>query len=314
MLVSSIAIIKLALISLFGFFLYRRKIVSDTTLKFLSSFVINWSVPFLFFSHLISQAQIVVNHNLGTFLFLSLVIFLVGFLIGLALTWRKDSKFKKEIISLISFQNSGYLPMNIAVFLFLGKTRETFLVYTFLYLLGFNIIIWSLGSFLIFKEKKQKLKLKSLLNPPAVSTLLALLFIYTNTAKFLPALIIEPMKMVGETTFVISMIVLGCFLGKINLDQIRHRFYDMLVPSLVRLLLIPCIFFIVLLKLKITSLLGTFLIIQAAMPCAVSLPIIAQIWSADSELISQGVFLSHLMGILTVPIWFYIMASSGFTF
>jgi len=43
--------------------------------------------------------------------------------------------------------------------------------------------------------------------------------------------------------------------------------------------------------------------LQAAMPSAVSLPIVADLNGADSEFVSQGVFFTHILSIFTIPLW-----------
>jgi predicted permease len=49
------------------------------------------------------------------------------------------------------------------------------------------------------------------------------------------------------------------------------------------------------------------------MPSAASLPIVAQIYKADNNFISQGVFLTHLFSIFTIPIWFSLWEIAGFS-
>jgi predicted permease len=53
----------------------------------------------------------------------------------------------------------------------------------------------------------------------------------------------------------------------------------------------------------ISSFLGLFIVMQAAMPSAVSLPLLANLRKADSEFISQSVLFTHIISIVTVPLW-----------
>ena len=114
----SLAVIKLTLITLFGFSLYKKRVINDAVLHFLTFFIINFTVPFLIFSHLIEKSAIVRSYSLTLFLVISSSIFLSGYLLGLVFSLTKKSRFKNEFRSLIAFQNSGYLPLNIAFFLF----------------------------------------------------------------------------------------------------------------------------------------------------------------------------------------------------
>ena len=312
--VVSLAVIRLFLITFLGFYLYKKKSIKKEVLDFLTSFVINFTIPSLIFSHLIENFLPGQRLSLGFFILLSILIFFMGFLLAFIFSFKRKNKFRGEFISLVSFQNGGYLPINLAFFLFSASQREEFLNYIFLYILGYNVIMWSVGSFFIFKKKGESFKFKSIFTSPVISTVLALSFVYTNTARFVPSLILVPIKMIGDTSFVLSMIILGCWLAQISLSGLYKRLFIIGGASFLKLMALPCIFLLVVVKLKIFSLLGLFIILQAAMPSAVSLPIIASLRKADSEFVSQGVLLTHLLSIFTIPLWLGLyLKFSGFT-
>jgi len=299
----ALAIIKLSFISLLGFFLYKRNILGEESLRFLTFFIINLTVPFLFFSHLIQKSDLVLGSNLGIFIAISIGIFILGYFLGIVFSFLAKKDIRKEFISTISFQNSGYLPMSIAFFLFPQAIRQEFLVYIVLYLLGFNIIMWSAGSYLIFRKKNEKFKVKTIFTPPIVGTIFALLLIYTRTSGFVPEVILSPLKLVGESSFMLSALVLGCWLAKIDLKNISERFFVLVVVGFLKLLVIPFLFFMILAKFNVFSILGLFIMFEASMPSAVSLPIVANLRQADSEFVSQGVFFTHILSIVTIPLW-----------
>jgi predicted permease len=203
----------------------------------------------------------------------------------------------------VRFQNCGYLPLNLAFFLFAEPLREQFIIYTFLYILGFDIIFWSVGSFFIFRQKGESFSFKSLFTPPIIGIILALLLVYARLSHFMPQVIIGPLKMIGDTSFVLSMLILGCLLAKADIKGFYRNIAIIFQASMLRLVLLPLIFLIVVLKMDISSLLGFFIIVQAAMPSAVSLPLLANLRKADSEFISQSVLFTHIFSIVTVPLW-----------
>ncbi len=310
----SLTVIKLSLIALFGFYLYKRKVITDKALTVLTSLTINFTVPFLIFSRLIQNSETVLASSLSLFILISVSMFLVGSFLAAVACLGKKHGFKEEFVSLVSFQNAGYLPMNIAFFLFPAGVREKFLVYVFLYLLGFNILMWSLGSFLIFKKRRESFRFKSILTPPIVSTLIALLLVYTNSARFIPKLILDPLAMIGDISFVVSLIILGGWLARIKLKGFSKQLLLIAEASLLKLVAMPLLFIIGLCYFKLFSLLGLFIALEAAMPSAVSLPIIAHLRKADSEFVSQGVFFSHILGIITIPFWLGLLQALGFSF
>lgn len=297
------AIIKIAAVALLGYYLYKKSIIDAKVLDFLTFFVINFSVPFLAFSHITQGLKPANNPPLTVFILLSIAIFAVSLFLGFIFSFKRKHGLKKEFISVVSFQNCGYLPLNLAFFLFPANLRDDFIIYTFLYILGFDIIMWSVGSFFIFRKKGEKFSHKSLLTPPIIATVAALGLVYANAAKVLPQIIISPMKMVGETSFVLSAIILGCWLAKADIRGLYKNIFIILQASLLKLILLPLIFMITVLKMEIFSLFGFFVILQASMPSAVSLPIVADLRNADSEFISQSVLFTHIFSIFTVPFW-----------
>ncbi len=272
-------------------------------LDFLAFLLINFSLPFLAFSRIIENFKVAEAPSLGIFLLISLAIFMGGLFLGLAFPLGKEKQLKREFISMVSFQNCGYLPLNIAIFLFSGKLQERMIIYTFLYILGFDMIMWSVGSFYIFKRKEERFNFKSLFTPPIVGTLLGLLLVSTNLKRFFPTLLLTPLKMIGEVSFVLSMLVLGGWLARVELVGFFQRFFLLLEASFLKLVVLPLFFLILLGYFKVSSLLGFFIILQASMPSAVSLPIVVNLRKADSVFVSQGVFLTHLFSILSVPFW-----------
>jgi predicted permease len=297
------AIVKITLIALLGYYLYKKNFVDEKILNFLIFFVINFAVPFLAFSHIIENLQPTAKPPLTVFIFLSIVIFFSSLAVATIFSFRKKHQLKREFISVVSFQNCGYLPLNLALFMFERPLREQFITYTFLYILGFDIIFWSVGSFFIFRKKDEVFSLKSLFTPPIVGILLALLLVYSRTSRFVPQVIIGPLKMIGDTSFVLSMLILGCLLAKADIKSFYKNIAIIFQASLLRLVLLPLIFLIVILKIDISSLFGFFIIVQAAMPSAVSLPLLADLKKADSEFISQSVLFTHIFSIVTVPFW-----------
>ena len=97
------AIIKLLLIIFLGFFLYRKKILTQEALKFLTFFVVNITVPFLIFTEIIAHLNPENSPPLYKFVLLSISIFSLGVILGII--FSSFSKFPKEFIALVSFQN-----------------------------------------------------------------------------------------------------------------------------------------------------------------------------------------------------------------
>ncbi|MFH1767876.1 MAG: AEC family transporter [Candidatus Omnitrophota bacterium] len=297
-----LAIIKLLLIVSLGFYLKKQQVLKEEGVNFLTFFVINISIPFLIFSNIITNYHREQTPSVWLFILLSIAIFALGLILSILPFFHIKKEFRREYISLASFQNAGYLPMNIAVFLFSPAVRDKFLLYIFLYLLGFNILIWSIGNFFIFKRPNDKFVAKSLFTPPVISIILSLIIVNLGTAKLIPPWVISPIEMVGQTSFVLSMIILGAWLEKCPFSLYVQN-PAALKASVLKLIVIPAVVFLVIYTQKIYSLLGFFLLLQASLPSAVSLPIIADMHGGNSKFISYVVFLTHIISIISVPLW-----------
>jgi predicted permease len=114
---------------------------------------------------------------------------------------------------------------------------------------------------------------------------------------------LSPMKIVGDISFPVSMIVLGAWLAKSRVPRGFSEIKPLLNIAIVKLVVVPALFFVAALKLDIVPFLGLFIVIEASMPSAATMPIIADIHNANSEFTSQGVFFTHLVALVTVPVW-----------
>jgi len=298
-------ILKLIFLAGLGLLLYRKKVLNEDAVKFLTDFLIKICVPCLIFTNLIENLTFDSGPSVLFFVGLSIVIFAAGLVIAIIFNFlAKEGPYRKEIIALLAFQNCGYLPMNIVFFLFPSPQKEKLLTFIFLYILGFNILMWSVGSFFIFKKEKEKFELASLLNPPVIAIIMSIIVKRIFPAIVVPDVIFSPMKMLGQMSFVLSMLVLGAGLSKAGFLRINKKIlFNIISVSGLKLVLIPFLFVVLVAKLKMPVLLGFFVVLEASMPSAASLPIITRWKGADYGFSSQAVFFTHLFSLITVPFW-----------
>ena len=155
----------------------------------------------------------------------------------------------------------------------------------------------------MFKRRGEKFDLNSFLLPPVSGTVAALVVVYCGLSRFFPDVVLSPVRMVGDMTFVLSAIVLGGWLAKVDLRGVQDKIIALTFASVVRLIAVPAIFFLLVVKMHIYSLLGLFIVLTAAMPAAISLPVVVNIKKGDTDFVSQGVFATHVAGIVTIPFW-----------
>ncbi len=302
------AILKIFILILLGGSLAWRKWTNKEVSDFLVNFLVKISVPSLVFSQMLKNSHLFWKYNPFILIGLSLIIFSAGFVLAFPIYGIKRSVPKKEFTMLVAFQNCGYLPMSLSLFLFPQITHQKFLVLIFVYLVGFNILMWSGGVSFLSRRKGEKFKLKYIFTPPVVGVIFSFLIVISGLKKYIPPLIIETASLVGNTTFVLSMVVLGIFLWDERKFLKRNVFKLALLSSALKLIALPGLGLIILNHLSLDPLLKIFIFIQLCMPSAASLPIVSSWAGSNKGFMASGVFLSHILSIFTIPGWLVIFS------
>lgn len=311
---TGLGIIQIVLLGAVGFLLVKSGILKKDALHFLSRLVVEVTLPAMIFCQLIKDFSFSVYSNWWLFPLLSLAITFVGFLCGaLFSVFIKGSQRKIQFLSLSAFQNAAYLPLVLVAALLSGADLDKALVYLFLFLLGFNAVIWSFGVYMLTFTKSKKFQLNSLFSPPVIAIIASLFFVYIGLNKLIPAFVIKPFKMIGDCTVPLAMFIVAGSLAEIKLKHIDKKAAFLTVLS--KLILLPLLGLFFILKLNVDCLLGMMIIMQLAMPPATSLSVIMMHHKKEDLLISQGVFIGHIVSIITVPVfltlYFYLAGWPG---
>ncbi|MDP2939569.1 MAG: AEC family transporter [Candidatus Omnitrophota bacterium] len=297
------AILQIFLLGSFGFALVKKNLITDEDLSFLSCLVIKFTLPLFIFCQLIEHFNFSNYQNWWFFPILSLIITAVGFLVGrLILVFYKNMPYKKEFLSLLGFQNSGYLPLILVATILPTSQKEAMFIYLFLFLLGFNLVIWSLGVRFLLKTKGKSLKLiNEILSPPVLAILISLFLIMLGLNKFLPQFILKPLKLLGDCTLPLAMLVVGAGLAKIKIFKPNKIAISLLVFG--KLIFLPFLALVILFLFKVDPMVGFLILLQAAMPSATSLSLIARHHRLEEEFINQGIFITHVISLITIPLF-----------
>jgi malate permease and related proteins len=300
------AIAKLFILALAGYILRHRNIIDDKFTDTLSAVLVRLIFPALIIHKTVS------NFSFQDFPFwwvlpLAAVVFSVSgmalgrLLFGL-LCRSGDCGPKREFTASCGFQNSGYLPMNIILFAFAGATGDILLVYMFLFLTGFNLLIWSFLPVFFERKKGSDIKLGTIFNPPVVATIFSLLWVWIFGKGSIPDVISDPMGQLGQAAFPIAMMTLGAYLSRYRAHLPEKR---VLVAAGVaaKLILFPAIVLAVISVIPMNAGYRFFLFVEAIMPSAVTLVVVGSYSRADNGYLSSVIFYSHLAAIFTIPIW-----------
>jgi predicted permease len=300
--VTASAVIQILLLAAVGYFLKKRNTLSDPGLDALSGLVINVTLPILIFIQLAREFNFKVYPNWWVFPLLSLFITLFALAVGLMfIGFIRGAQKKLQFLSLVTFQNSGYLPLAIfAALLPAYKTGEMF-IYLFLFLIGFNLIIWPLAIYILSFSKKAKLEFDNLFNPPVIAALLGIAAVFLGLNRFIPNTVFKPLKLIGDCTVPLAMFVVGADLARIKVEHFDKN--AMFWMGLVKLVILPLAGLWLIFKLSLPESIGLLILIQLAVPSATSLSVIVRHYKKEDLLISQGIFFSHILSVITIPVF-----------
>lgn len=300
--IAGLGMIQIFLLSAIGYFMVKRNILSRQGLDSLSQLVVGVVLPIFIFCQLIKGFSFTLYPNWWIFPLASFAITFAGLLVGSVFRgFIRGLQHKLQFLSLIGFQNSGYLPLALVAALLPPDKIEAMFIYIFLFLLGFNLVIWSLGTYMISFTRAKKFELGSLFSPPVVAIVFSLVFVFFGLNKFVPAAILKPLRMAGECTLPLAMFVVGGNLASIHLGRIDKK--AMFYMVLAKLIILPILGLWLAVKFRFPELIGLLIVIQLAVPAATSLSLIVRHYQKEDLFISQGIFISHLVSLVTLPIF-----------
>ncbi len=300
--ITSFAVGEIFLVAVIGYLLVRKRIFSHEGLDALSRLVIEITLPVMIFSKLIRDFKFDLYPDWWIFPLLSIAITLAGLAAGVLLSpLFKDRQKKLQFISLAGFQNSGYLPLALSGALLTQPQAETMFIYIFLFLMGFNLVMFSFGVHLLVFQRNKRFELASLFSPPVIAIIFTLALIFFGLDRFVPQVVLEPLSQLGNCTLPLAMIVVGG-----NLAQLRLKHFDLKAAALIvlaKVIILPLAGLFLLLKFQVPYLIGLLILMQLSMPSATTLSVLLRHYKRDDLLISQGVLLSHIISIVTIPVF-----------
>ena len=175
------------------------------------------------------------------------------------------------------------------------------LFYLAIYNIPFNFLAFSVGAWLIAREGEHPLLLnwKTFITPSVIATLVGFLFFLGSIR--LPETVYQTLKLTGDITSPLSMIVIGAILGKMPFRSVLGN-WQRYVTTLVRLLFLPAVVGIILYGIGLRGLFLVLPTIVTAMPIAANTSLLAGVYGADAESSSSLVFISTMLCIVTIPL------------
>jgi len=214
----------------------------------------------------------------------------------------KGFRSHREFLCSCGFQNCGYLPMNLILFAFAGEMSDRLLIYMFLFIAGFNLLMWSLAPLFLSGKLKSDFSIKVLFNPPVIATVFSIIWVMFFGKGSMPEIVMGPVSQLGQAAFPLAMLLLGAYLCRYQAHATQDKL-PLVICIGIKLLLLPALVLCLLLLIPIGYDYKFFLFLQAIMPTAVSLVVIGSYTGADNKFFSSSIFYTHIIAIFSIPIW-----------
>ena len=296
------AVGQIFILGAIGYFLVKKDILTRQGMDLLSHLVIKITLPAMIFSQLIQGFKFNLEPQWWIFPLSSFAITFIGLLVGgVFVNLIKQEEEKRQFLSLIAFQNSGYLPLALVAALLSPEEVGLMFIYIFLFLLGFNLVMWSLGVHFLSSQHNKGFELNSLFSPPVLATVITMALVALGVNRLIPEIVLNPLRMVGNATLPLAMFVVGGSLGLIKIRRVKFK--PLFLVLLSKLLILPILGLLFIWRFSLPSLFSLLLIMELAMPSATSLSLIITHYKREDLLISQGVLFTHLFSLISIPLF-----------
>ncbi|MCU6763268.1 putative transporter YfdV [uncultured Roseburia sp.] len=297
--VSSVVI--LFILIFVGFYIGRRGIIRQECTPDLSNFILKVTMPVTVFVSMIQQENLSLAGKIWQIMFMTLVLHLVSFLIGLGVIRALRIPKQEQGIWLFNcmFTNNGFMgfPLGLSIWgndgLFLMAVANVVS----------NFLIFSMGLKFLTKyyPVKEKINLKRMVvNNLNLAVVIG--FVFYLAQIHLPEIPMKLLNYLSDITAGLSMIVVGLSLSRMQIRQVFSNKKIFLLAA-VRLLALPCICAAVLKWLPISadSELVSILILMSALPAASSQTILTEQYGTNTQDASRAILVTTLFCVVTIP-------------
>ncbi len=291
---------KLFIILFLGYIIFKLKVIDDHFVKKFSKLILDVTLPAMILSSVLNLEE---RQKLGDVLtafavavaLLFIVLPMVGLFLAKLLRVRKNQE--GLYIYMNTYSNVGFMGFPVIKAL----CGSVGLFYAAIFNLIFNLSIFSLGVWLMNKDKEKKTNFnpRSVLTPGVIVAALSIVIYFLNIKP--PDLICDTIDTIGSITSPAAMLIIGCTLAKMDVKSIfgDWRLYPWMI---IKQLIIPLILWVPFSMFIKNELLLIVVYILSAMPVANTAVLFANTYGGDTQLAARSIFLTTLVSLITVPL------------
>lgn len=193
----------------------------------------------------------------------------------------------------LAFSNVGFIGYPVAVALY-GPGA---LFYAAILVLPCNLISYTMGPLML--AGRGRFRWQQLVSPCVVAAVLALTCALTGYQP--PALVGQVTAFLGDVTIPFSLLIIGSLLAELPAKEILTSPKVWLL-SVIRLLVMPALFFFVLRPLELDPMILGIAVTQMGMPVAINGTLMSMEYGGDTQGLAQVTFLTTVAAIVTIPL------------
>ncbi len=290
-------VVSLFLMIFVGFILSKAKLIKENAIITLSNVVLYVATPAAILQAFVTETPTAQkNINLLTVALFAVVFHILSIVIAKLLIKNKNDATRCVLRFSVIFSNCGFMafPLQRAILGSIG------VFYGAMFVAVYNIFVWTYGAVLVSGNKKF-ISVKSIITNPAIIATVISVVLYLFKAP-LPSFLSGAVTQLGTLNTPLPMLIIGYYLYNANLKQVfcDKRIY---FPALVRMVIIPLIFLIILHLFGIIGMPLIALMVAASASTATFATMFATKFGSDVQVSVNMIALTTLICLVTMPIF-----------
>lgn len=293
----------IAILIILGAIAARAYPYNTSTKQMYITLITNIGMPAIILSSIFS-----VDVNKDTFKIMMLIfissitINILGLTLGFLATtiFKRNSDKKIEVAILSAFGNTGFIGIPLCAVLF-GPEGA---LYAAIFDAGVDFTIWTVGVFLLQGDKKINISLlKDMINIPLLAIILGLLIAAIGVE--MPAMVIDVTEMLATFAVPLAMFFIGGIVVNFQSNQIQINYFEIVVPVLIKLIILPGIVIVILINSSLSQLTFDVLIIQSMMPALTLSSVLFAKYARDDKFGALITIISTVASLFIIPLLLY---------
>lgn len=284
-----------------GYAAKRLNLMDEDFDRKLSKLILSTALPALMLAAVLTAEALPSPAQLGWTIAVSCASYVVLVASGFALTavLRVPDGRKGVFRFMMMFGNTGFIgfPVTAAIF---GMEA---LIYATVFNLVFNVLVFSLGVWLLATDNEYGVKVKmgpkAFLSPCIVASVAAIALAFAGVHG-VPVLG-EALDTLGSLTTPAAMLIIGSSLANVPVRQLVGG-PRLMAAALVRLLAAPALVWLALHFVVSDPVLLGVIVVLSAMPVATNGTMLCFQYGGDSKTMAQGTFVTTLLAVVTIPV------------